>query len=162
MGANDLIYSKNGLHLTELFEGDILTAYRDQRGIWTIGYGHTGNVQPGMTITQDQAENFLAADILNAAHCVNECVTTRLTQPQFDSLVDFAFNVGIGNFRHSTLLKEVNAGQFPEAVAQFDLWDHCGGVVNAGLLRRRKAEAAEFAENTADPSGNSVSTSAIA
>jgi lysozyme len=101
-----------------------------------------------MAISQDQAEDFLAADILNAAHCVNECVTAKITQPQFDSMVDFAFNAGIGSFRHSTLLKEVNAGKLPEAIAQFDLWDHCGGVVNAGLLRRRKAEAAEFVSSS--------------
>ena len=147
MGLNNLTYSKNGLTLTELFEGDILTAYRDQRGLWTIGYGHTANVHPGQTITQDEAEACLAADIQTAARCVNEMVNVKLTQPQFDSLVDFAFNVGITNFRKSTLLKEINAGNFPQAIAQFNLWDHCGGTVNAGLLRRRQAEAAEFSEN---------------
>ena len=144
MGANDLTYSKNGLALTELFEGNILTAYKDQRGIWTIGYGHTAGVHPGQIITQQQAVDYLAADIQSAVHCVNEAVTVQLAQPQFDSLVDFAFNVGAANFRHSTLFRDVNEGRFPEALAQFNLWDHCGGVVNAGLLRRRKAEASEF------------------
>ena len=147
MGVNNLTYSKNGLTLTELFEGDILTAYRDQRGLWTIGYGHTANVHPGQTITQDEAVACLTADIHTAVNCVNEVVNIKLTQPQFDSLVDFAFNVGITNFRKSTLLKEINAGNFPQAIAQFNLWDHCGGIVNAGLLRRRQAEAAEFSQN---------------
>jgi lysozyme len=147
MGANNLTYSKNGLHLTELFEGDILTAYQDQRGLWTIGYGHTANVHPGMTITQDEAEAFLMIDIHSAAACVNQMVKIKLTQPQFDSLVDFAFNVGVNSFRRSTLLREINSGKLPEALAQFNLWDHCGGIVSSGLLRRRKAEAAEFAEN---------------
>jgi lysozyme len=146
MGVNNLTYSKNGLHLTELFERDILTAYKDQRGLWTIGYGHTTGVHAGMTITKEQAEAFLASDIRTAADCVNQVVRVKLTQPQFDSLVDFALNVGITSFRLSTLLREVNGGRFPEAVAQFNLWDHCGGIVNAGLLRRRKAEAAEFSE----------------
>lgn len=146
MGVNNLTYSKTGLRFTECFEGNILTAYQDQRGLWTIGYGHTANVHPGQTITQEEAEAYLATDIRTAAHCVNDVVAIKLTQPQFDSLVDFAFNVGITSFRHSTLLKEVNAGNFPEAIAQFNLWDHCGGVINAGLLRRRKAEANEFAE----------------
>ena len=144
MGVNNLTYSKNGLALTELFEGDILSAYKDQHGLWTIGYGHTANVHPGQTITREEAAAYLAGDIHTAASCVNEVVNVKLTQPQFDSLVDFAFNVGITNFRHSTLLRDVNAGNFPEALAQFNLWDHCGGVVNAGLLRRRKAEASEF------------------
>lgn len=144
MGLNNLNYSKNGLALTEFFEGDILTAYQDQRGIWTIGYGHTAGVHPGQTITQQQAVALLASDLRTAADCVNEVVTIKLTQSQFDSLVDFVFNVGITNFQHSTLLRDINEDRFPEALAQFRLWDHCGGVVNAGLLRRRNAEAAEF------------------
>lgn len=144
MGVNNLFYSKDGLRLTELFEGDVLSAYQDQRGIWTIGYGHTAGVRPGQTITQEEAEQFLAEDIQAAAHFVNRVVQVKLEQGQFDALVDFAFNVGITNFRNSTLLKEVNEGNFREALAQFNLWDHCGGVVNAGLLRRRQAEAAEF------------------
>lgn len=147
MSTNDLTYSKDGLRLTECFEGEVLTAYQDQRGIWTIGYGHTSGVHPGMSITQEQAEAFLAADVQTAATCVNQVVTVQLTQPQFDSLVDFVFNVGITNFNRSSLLREINAGNFPAAIAQFNLWDHTGGVVNAGLLRRRKAEAAEFGEN---------------
>lgn len=144
MSVNNFTYSKNGLALTELFEGDVLTAYQDQRGVWTIGYGHTAGVYPGQTITQDQAVAFLQSDVSSAAACVNNAVTVPLTQSQFDALVDFTFNLGTGSFLGSTLLKDINAGNFPAAVAQFDLWDHCGGVVNDGLLRRRQAEAAEF------------------
>lgn len=144
MGVNNLIYSKDGMRLTELFEGDVLTAYQDQRGIWTIGYGHTADVHPGQKITEQEAEQYLAEDIRAAANFVNKVVRVTVTQGQFDALVDFAFNVGITNFGKSTLLREVNEGLFPEAIAQFDLWDHCGGVVNAGLLRRRNAEMAEF------------------
>lgn len=144
MGVNNLTYSKDGLRLTELFEGDVLTAYQDQRGLWTIGYGHTAGVHPGQTISRQEAEQYLAEDIRAAASFVNKAVEVKLTQAQFDALVDFAFNVGITNLRNSTLLKEINEGRFPEALAQFDLWDRCGGVVNAGLLRRRNAEVAEF------------------
>jgi len=156
MGVNNLTYSKEGLQLTEYFEGDVLHAYQDQRGIWTIGYGHTAGVHPGMTITQEQAEAFLAGDVRTAVTCVNQVVTVKLTQPQFDSLVDFVFNVGATNFRTSTLLRDINAGNFPDAIAQFNLWNHCGGVVNQGLLRRRQAEAAKFSEETPpEPSGGS-------
>jgi lysozyme len=150
MGINNLGYSKDGLALTELFEGDVLTAYQDQAGVWTIGYGHTGGVEPGQTITEDQAVAFLLSDVSNAVSCVNEVVEVVLTQPQFDALVDFTFNLGTGSLRSSTLLKDINAGNFPAAVSQFDLWDHCGGVVNNGLLRRRNAEIAEF-NAPADP-----------
>lgn len=147
MGVNNFTYSKNGLALTELFEGDILTAYQDQKGVWTIGYGHTAGVRPGQTITQDQAAEFLMQDVASAVACVNRAVTVPLTQSQFDALVDFTFNLGCGSLLGSTLLRDINAGNFPAAVAQFDLWDHCGGVVNAGLLRRRQAEAAMFSED---------------
>lgn len=147
MGINNLSYSKDGLALTKLFEGDVLTAYRDQCAVWTIGYGHTAGVRAGQTITQQEAEALLIDDVQAAARCVNEVVTVRLTQSQFDALVDFAFNVGTDNFRNSTLLTEINTGHFPKAAAQFRLWDHCGGTVNAGLLRRRKAEAAEFSRD---------------
>lgn len=120
MGVNNLTYSKQGLALTRLFEGDVLTAYQDQHGIWTIGYGHTGGVHPGETITEHEAEALLEEDIQAAVRCVNQFVTVKLTQPEFDALVDFAFNVGAGNFRGSTLLREVNTGHFPEAAAQFN------------------------------------------
>jgi lysozyme len=156
MGVNDLTYSKDGLALTELFEGDVLTAYQDQKGVWTIGYGHTAGVQPGQQITQAQAEAFLLGDVGTAVNCINDVVEVPLTQSQFDALVDFTFNLGVGNFTGSTLLKDINAGNFPDAIAQFDLWDHCGGVVNAGLLRRRQAEAGEFAgSSSSSPADNS-------
>jgi lysozyme len=88
-------YSKNGLALTESFEGVRLTAYQDIRGVWTTGYGHTGpDVRPGMTITQAQAEQLLLADVAHAVSMVNRCVTVSLDQNQFDALVDFAFNAG--------------------------------------------------------------------
>jgi len=67
-----------------------------------------------------------------------------LQQNEFDALVDFVFNLGRGAFAGSTLLKNLNAGQFDAAATQFDLWDHAGGQVVAGLLRRRQAEQAMF------------------
>ncbi|WP_446744702.1 lysozyme [Silvibacterium acidisoli] len=148
MAVNNLAYSKNGLALTELFEGDILTAYQDQAGVWTIGYGHTEGVKPGQTISRAEAEAFLMEDLKIATAGVNEAVRISLTQSEFDALVDFTFNMGAGAFRRSSLLKDVNNGNFPAAIRQFRLWDHCGGVVNEGLLRRRYAEAKEF-ENMA-------------
>ena len=145
MGANNLTYSGDGLSLTEQFEGCSLTAYQDQVGVWTIGYGHTGpDVSPGLTITQDQAQAMLAHDVGRAAACVNNLVAVELTQNEFDALVDFVFNLGAGAFTSSTLLRDLNAGDFAGAAAQFEVWDHAGGAVVAGLLRRRQAEAALF------------------
>ncbi len=145
MGVNSFIYSGKGLNLTEQFEGCRLCAYRDQVGVLTIGYGHTGaDVTSGLTITQQQAEALLSKDILSAATCVNNAVKVPLTQCEFDALVDFVFNLGAGAFTRSTLLADLNAGDTAAAAAQFDSWDRAGGVAVAGLLRRRQAETDLF------------------
>ncbi|HUN83568.1 MAG TPA: lysozyme [Terracidiphilus sp.] len=145
MGVNNLTFSANGLSLTEQFEGCRLTAYQDQVGVWTIGYGHTGpDVSQGLTITSEQAQTLLAQDVGSAAACVNQAVAVQLTQDEFDALVDFVFNLGAAAFEGSTMLRLLNAGEYANAAAQFDLWDHAGGAVVAGLLRRREAEAMLF------------------
>ncbi len=145
MGVNNFTYSGKGLALTEGCEGCRLTAYQDQVGVWTIGYGHTGSdVKPGLTITQEQAQDLLAHDVLGAAACVNRMVTVPLNQNEFDALVDFVFNLGAGAFGKSTLLTDLNAGKLEAAAAQFDLWDRAGGAEVAGLLRRRQQETALF------------------
>ena len=141
-------YSKNGLHLTENFEGLRLTAYPDPAthgDPWTIGYGHTGaEVHQGMTITQDQAEEFLMQDVQKAVQTVNSKEHTDLTQNEFDALVDFVFNCGAGNFAGSTLLKKINAGDMEGAALEFQKWDKAAGHVMAGLVRRRQAETDLF------------------
>ena len=79
----------------------------------------------------------MAKDVLAAARFVNTMVKLPLTQCEFDALVDFVFNLGPGNFARSTLLTALNAGDFARAAAQFECWDRAGGIVVAGLLRRR-------------------------
>lgn len=139
-----MVYSKQGLALTESFEGCKLCAYQDSVGRWTIGYGHTAGVQPGDCITQDQAEAYLMADSAWAQTFVNHVVYAPLTQGEFDALVDFCFNLGSGSLQHSTLLQLVNKGDFADAANQFERWSFAGGVQVAGLLRRRLAEKSEF------------------
>jgi lysozyme len=138
-------YSDNGLSLTKKFEGLRLSAYADQVGVWTIGYGHTGlGVHAGLAITQDQADAFLASDVAGSVACVNRLVTSDINQNQFDALVDFVFNLGCASLASSTLLRFVNSGDFADAADQFQRWDHAGGVVVPGLLQRRQAEATLF------------------
>lgn len=140
-------YDENGLSFTETAEGFRDTAYQDVAGIWTIGYGHTGfDVTPGLTITKQEAEILLRSDITAAVACVRTAVTRQLSQGQFDALVDFTFNVGRTNFLHSTLLKDVNNGDFSAAAQQFLLWVNAGGRRVDGLVRRRTGERAEFLE----------------
>jgi lysozyme len=143
-------YSDAGFALTKKFEGLRLTAYQDQVGVWTIGYGHTGReVHGGMVITEDQADVLLHSDVAGAVACVNRAVTANISQCRFDALVDFVFNLGCARLLGSTLLRHVNAGEFNLAAPQFLLWDHAGGVVVQGLLVRRKAEMGLFQSITA-------------
>lgn len=138
-------YSDAGFALTKQFEGLRLVAYQDQVGVWTIGYGHTGReVHGGMVITEAQADTLLHSDVAGAVACVNRAVTANIFQHHFDALVDFVFNLGCARLLGSTLLRHVNAGEFDLAAPQFLLWDHAGGVVVQGLLKRRQAEMVMF------------------
>lgn len=141
-------YSKDGMALTEGFEKCVLIPYQDIKGIWTAGWGHVGpEVMPGIPWTQSQADQQLLIDVQHASDTVNDVVTVPLTQPEFDALVDFAFNCGCNAFKGSTMLKLLNSGDYAGAAAQLDLWDHASGQVVAGLLRRRQAETALFKES---------------
>lgn len=130
--------------LVRQFEGLRLAAYQDSVGVWTIGYGHTGqDVRPGMTITNAQAADLLLVDLGTAGRAVTRVLTVPVLQCQFDALTSFAFNLGGRALAGSTLLRMVNAGD-PGAAAQFDRWVHAGGQVLIGLVRRRAAERAMF------------------
>lgn len=145
-GSNIMNVSQNGMALIERFEGLRLTAYRDIVGVLTIGYGHTGpDVTPGMTISQGQANILLQKDLVKFATGVNNLVKVPLNQNQFDALVSFAYNLGLGNLGSSTLLKLLNAGDYAGAQGQFIRWNKAGGQVVAGLTTRRQAEANLFA-----------------
>ena len=134
-----------GLSLIESFEECRLTAYQDQHGIWTIGWGHTGpEVVEGLVWTQEQADAQFAKDLIWAENAVNRSLDVAINQNQFDALVSFTFNDGVTAEGHSTLLKDINVCNFVAAAAQFPLWNHFGGVVSAGLTRRRYAEKALF------------------
>jgi lysozyme len=141
---NNFKYSNIGLKITEGFEGISLSSYQDGGGVWTIGYGHTLGVKAGDTCTQEQAKAWLLQDVQNAANEVNTHVTTPINQEEFDALTDFVFNLGNGNFQNSSLLRDINSGNFANAAADFEKWNKVAGQVCAGIMRRRVAEAAEF------------------
>jgi lysozyme len=137
--------SSTGEELIKRFEELRLVAYLDQRGRWTCGWGHTGaDVVEGTTCTAEQAETWFQEDTLWAVKGCSDSLTTNISQPQFDALVSFTFNVGVGAEEHSTLIGLVNARNLAGAAAEFPKWDHVNGVVNAGLQRRRLAEQALF------------------
>ena len=149
---NNFTYSQNGLALTQRFEGLRLTAYQDQVGVWTIGYGHTGpEVCAELSITQEQANNLLMQDVASAVAAVNRLVTVAFNQNGFDALVDFAFNLGNNALSGSTLLRKLNADDFAGAAAEFPKWCKAGGKVVPGLLRRRQAEQQLFQQGMQPP-----------
>ena len=133
-----------GLSLIKEFEGYKLTAYQDEVGVWTIGWGCTAGVTEGMVITDQQAVDMLNAELAQFENDVTNDVTVDLNDNEFAALVSFAYNLGNGSLHGSTLLRLLNAGDRAGAAAQFPLWDHAGHVVDAGLLRRRNAEMALF------------------
>lgn len=126
-----------------------LTAYPDSRGIWTIGWGHTGpEVREGLTWTQMQADVAFLRDSEWAVKAVNDMVMVPLTQAQFDALVSLVYNIGAPAFFGSTLLKHLNRGEYLDARNQFLVWNK--ETVNGkkrtskGLVARRGAEARMF------------------
>jgi lysozyme len=142
----NMTYGKNGLDLTKGFEKCRLKPYRDGGGVWTNGWGNTHHVDPNITITQEQADRDLLANVQDAVDCVNDNVKVPLTQNQFDALVDFVFNVGGPAFKASTLLRMLNAGDYAGANAQMDRWIMDNGKKVAGLQNRRDAEQALFTQ----------------
>jgi lysozyme len=138
-----------GLTLIKNAEGLRLTAYQDVAGIWTIGYGHTGGVTPGETITQAQADQFLVADLQTAEAAVQaDAGNAPTTDNQFGAMVSLCYNIGSGAFRTSTVLKQHIQGNTQAAADAFLLWDKStidGKLqVVQGLLNRRKAEQALY------------------
>lgn len=139
--------SANGRKFIEGWEGLFIHAYDDGTGTWTIGYGHTTaagppRVYPGLIITQQQADDFLSADLHSVEVEVNRVVTVPLNQNQFDALVSFDFNTGA--LARSSLLRDINARNFGSVSNDFMMWVHAGGRVLRGLVNRRTAESRLF------------------
>lgn len=140
--------SEAGKNLIKEFEGFRATAYICPAGVVTVGYGTTRiqgkAVQLGTTITTDEADMLLEEDLKSFEDAVNQNVREEISQNQFDALVAFVYNVGAGNFKKSTLLKKINAGEFNQAADEFLKWNKAGGKVLKGLTRRRTAERELF------------------
>lgn len=136
---------QKGLELIKSFESCRLKAYRDIVGVLTIGYGHTGeDVSPDLVITQDEANELLRSDLQRFCDGINDLLEVDVSQNQFDAMVSLAFNIGLGNFGKSLLIRCVNKNNMLDAGSQFARWDHAGGKTVPGLVRRRAAERALF------------------
>ena len=139
--------SPKGIALIKEFEGLRLKAYKCPGGVWTIGYGHTAGVKPGMVITEAQAEEYLKADLVRFERYLNG-LGLALNQNQFDALVSFIYNIGTGNFSSSTLLRKVRANPQDNSIMdEFLRWVYSKGRVLPGLQRRRLDEMKLYFSN---------------
>lgn len=140
-----------GINLIKKYEGLRLTAYRCPSGILTIGYGHTKTVKPGMTINETMADLLLEQDIKEYEKGINELIKVALNQNQFDALVSLCFNIGVGAFGRSTLLKLLNNKDYNGAAEQFMRWVNGrtaqGLMPLPGLVKRRTEEKNLFLRN---------------
>ncbi len=146
---------KKAAELAERFEGFSAYPYRDvlaSEQTWTIGYGSTTINGDGVTpvtadtppIDKETAALWLENEMARGLRTIDACVTVLLTENQRAALLDFIYNVGEGAFRTSTLRRKLQEGDYAGAADEFVRWDHAGGRVVPGLLRRRLAEQALF------------------
>lgn len=144
--------SKAAFDLIKKFEFDgkapPLKAYWDDDGkVWTIGWGHTRTAHKDMEITLSEANKLLEKDISVVTLAINRALKVGITQPMFDALVSFTFNVGVFAFRMSSLLRMLNKGNIEGAANQFPKWIYAGFKRLNGLARRREAERHLFLQD---------------
>jgi lysozyme len=145
-GARDI--NERASKLIQHFEGCQLKAYKDEVGVWTIGWGHTGlqhkdgTVYAERTITSDKAQQLFHYDMEQFEARVSAFVKVPLTDDQYGALVALDFNTG--GLGKSTLLKFLNKQQYVQAADEFLKWTQAGGKVLPGLVRRRRSERRLF------------------
>jgi lysozyme len=142
--------SERGLNLIKRFEGLSLKPYICPSGHKTIGYGNTF-YEDGTKVSMDdkpitikRAEMLLKLIVDKFAIGVKKVLKVPLEQYQFDAVISFAYNVGLGSLKSSTLLKKINSGEFKEASEEFGKWNKASGKVLTGLTKRREAERQMF------------------
>lgn len=132
--------SVDAYELINQFEGLRLEAYLCPAGIWTIGYGHTSGVSPNSFITIQEADEYLHRDVAAIEMQLNK-LNLSLRQCQWDAIVSFVFNVGIGNFKASTLLAKIRINPDDNSIIdEFLRWVYANGKVMRGLQKRRLTE----------------------
>lgn len=141
--------SQAGIDLIHSFEQLRLKAYPDPGSKdgkpYTVGWGSTGSdIGPGTLWTKEKADQRFASDLSKFEQAVSLLVKVPLTQYQFDAIVSFTYNLGIGSLKSSTMLKMLNEGDYSNAGLQLLRWTKNDGVEMAGLVRRRKAELKMF------------------
>lgn len=138
--------SDDGRKRLILREGKRNKAYRDTKGIWTIGVGHTSmagppKVTPSLVITDAEIDEIFSRDLKKYEDTVNKVLTKPVSQKQFDALVSLCFNIGQGAFARSTVVRKINAGDYKGAAEAFMLWNKPPEIIG-----RRRTEKKQFLE----------------
>ena len=136
--------SQEGIELIKKFEGCRTESYRCSANVPTIGYGHTAGVKDGDICTKEEAESLLASDLEEFEGYVDKYVEVDLTQSQRNAIIAWTFNLGPRSLKSSTMLKELNAGNYEKVPSEMKRWNKAGGKVLDGLIRRREAESLLF------------------
>lgn len=134
-----------GINLIKLCEGCRLTSYKDAHGLWAIGYGYTNGINPGMTISQFDADNLLGTEANRLANEIVNLLGFTPSDNELSALVSLVYNIGVEAFTMSTMLRLMKNGASKDKVAQeFLKWDKSQGQVINGLENRRQAEMKLF------------------
>ena len=129
------------IYFIKKLEGLRLKEYKDIAGVKTIGVGHTGHdVYEGMEITEEQADDLLKKDLTNVINGLNISLKTQLNENQSTAIISFVFNIGLGNFKKSTVFSLINQGNLKGGSEHMALWNKAGIYVSKGLEKRRQEE----------------------
>lgn len=132
--------SAAGRQALEGEEGCVLRTYRDSRGIPTIGFGNTGpDIVMGLVWTREQADEALTRRLATEFEPAVNTVKVALDQGQYDALISLTYNIGTNGFLGSTLLRDLNAGNYQKAADDFMMW-----VIPSELTARRQRERVMF------------------
>lgn len=139
---------ETGLNLIKGYEGLRMSAHYAPSEQWTVGYGHTSSARHGMSVTEGDAERLLRDDVGPIESLIGDTVRAPLNQNEHDALVSLIFNIGEENWKRSTVLRKLNAGDKIGAANAFELWTKAYVnnelVALDGLVRRRAAEKSLF------------------
>ena len=154
-----MITSDEGISFLKLREGFRASAYKDQAGVWTIGYGTTSGVKPGDTITEERALETLLIHVQRIEDFLRRVVTIPLQQNQYDALVSFIYNVGENAFQNSQIHQMINhncLSHIPYMMMRWK-WVTINGqkVESLGLLDRREKEGYLWAIERTQPDNQS-------
>lgn len=133
-----------GIDLIKQFESCRLEVYKDIKGLFTVGWGHRTDLPLGTKITQLEADELLTGDLAGFVDGIKKLLRNELNDNQFSACVSLVYNIGLGSFKSSTLLRLLNIGNMYASSLEFIKWDHANGVEVSGLLRRRIAEQKLF------------------